>query len=180
MTELLALPPTPEAIASLSALPGSQINPVMLGTLRGPEGHLGPEAAGAILMLQATFTSEEGSESFWQAQAPLMQLLNSAPGFIRSFGFGDGPHNTLLVFWRTAGDAKAFAARPEHRRTMRDLYEQHWQYSHFAAIWEMTSKHDRIIFCPDCGVATPAAEQHCKGCGTDVVDPYRLDPDSPP
>jgi hypothetical protein len=30
-----------------------------------PEGHLGPEAAGAILMLQATFATQEGAESFW-------------------------------------------------------------------------------------------------------------------
>ncbi len=100
MTELLALPPTRQAIASMAALPRSQVTPTMLGTMRGPDGHLGPEAAGAVLMLQATFTTQEGSEGFWGAQAQLMELLSTAPGFMRSYGFGDGPNNTLLVFWR--------------------------------------------------------------------------------
>ena len=83
MTQLLALPPTPEAIAAMAALPGSQIAPIVLGTLWGPEGHLGPEAAGAILMLQATFTDPEGAAAFWKALVPLLELLESAPGFIR-------------------------------------------------------------------------------------------------
>lgn len=173
MTQLLALPPTPEAIAAMAALPGSQINPIVMGTMRGPEGHLGPEAAGAILILQATFTTEDSSASFWKAQILLMELLNTAPGFIRSYGFGDGPNNTLVVFWRTVDDAKAFAARPEHRQAMRDLYEQRWQYSHFAAIWEMASNHDRVIFCPDCRAVTSASERRCKGCDAELFDIYR-------
>jgi hypothetical protein len=157
----------------MSALPGSQITPIVLGTMRGPAGNLGPEAAGAILMLQATFTTQEGSGSFWRAQVPLMELLNTAPGFMRSYGFGDGPNNTLLVFWRTVDDAKAFAAGPEHGQVMRELYEQRWQYSHFAAIWEMTSNNDRVIFCPDCTAVTSASAQHCKGCGLELFDLYR-------
>ncbi len=52
----------------------------------------------------------------------------TAPGFMRGYSFGDGPNNTLLVFWRTVDDAKAFADRPEHRRAIRHLYEQRWQY----------------------------------------------------
>jgi hypothetical protein len=171
--ELLALPPTSDAIASMAALPGSQITPIVLGTMRGPDGHLGPESAGAILMLQATFRTTEGSECFWRVQTPLMELLNTAPGFMRSYGFGDGPNNTLLVFWRTVGDAKAFAARPEHRQAMRDLYEQRWQYSHFAAIWEMTSNNDRVIFCPECSSVTSASKQHCDGCGGELLNIYK-------
>ena len=172
MTELLTLPPTAEAITSLAQLPGSQITPTVLGTLRGPDGHLGPEGAGAILMLQATFVTEAGAEAFWKAQVQLMQLLSGAPGFIRSFGFGDGPNNTLLVFWRTVDDAKAFAARPEHRQAMRDLYAQRWQYSHFAGLWETTKKHARIIFCADCSAVTPAGDGRCKGCGAELFDIY--------
>ena len=79
----------------------------------------------------------------------------------------------LIAFWRTAEDARAFAARPEHRAAMRDLYQQRWQHSHFAAIWEMTSSHDRVIFCPDCQAVTPAARQRCGGCGTELFDVYR-------
>jgi hypothetical protein len=173
MTELLILPPPPEAIAAMAALPRSQIVPTVLGTQQGPDGHLGPEAAGAILVLQATFTDPEGSAAFWKALVPLFELLESAPGFIRRYGFGDGPHNTLIAFWRTAAEARAFAARPEHRAAVRDLYQQRWQHSHFAAIWEMTTNHDRMIFCPGCQAVTPASHRKCSGCGAELFDNYR-------
>jgi heme-degrading monooxygenase HmoA len=173
VAELLTLPPPPEAIAAMAAIPRSQIVPTVVGTQQGPDGHLGPEAAGAILMLQATFTDAEGSASFWKALVPLFELLESAPGFIRRYGFGDGPHNTLIAFWRTAEDARAFAARPEHRAAVRDLYRQRWQYSHFAAIWEMTANHGRVTFCPSCEAVTPDADERCGGCGAELFDPYR-------
>ena len=173
MTELLTLPPPPEAIAAMAAIPDSQLVPTVLGTQQGPEGRLGPEAAGAILILQATFTDAGGSAAFWKALVPLFELLESAPGFIRRYGFGDGPHNTLIAFWRTAEDARAFAARPEHHAAVRNLYQQRWQHSHFAAIWEMSASHDRMIFCPDCPAVTPAAQQQCSGCGTELPDAYR-------
>lgn len=178
VTELLTVPPPPEAMAAMAAIPRSQIAPVVLGIQQGPEGHLGPEKAGAILMLQATFTDPEGSAMFWKVLVRLFELLESAPGFIRRYGFADGPHNTLIAFWRTAQDARAFAARPEHRAAVRDLYQQRWQYSHFAAIWEVSPKanHRRVIFCSSCQTATPAAERRCAGCGAELLDPYRAQP----
>ena len=176
MTELLTLPPPPEAIAAMAAIPNSQIAPTVLGTQQGPDGRLGPEAAGAILVLQATFTDADGSAAFWKALVPLFGLLESAPGFIRRYGFGDGPHNTLIAFWRTAEDARAFAARPEHRAAVRHLYQQRWQHSHFAAIWEMSASHDRMIFCPDCPAVTPAARQQCSGCGAELEPPQASGP----
>jgi heme-degrading monooxygenase HmoA len=173
MTELLTLPPPPEAIAAMAAIPNSQIAPIVLGTQQGPDGRLGPEAAGAILILQATFTDPDGSVAFWTALVPLFELLESAPGFIRRYGFADGPHNTLIAFWRTAEDARAFAARPEHRAAVRDLYQQRWQHSHFAALWEMSASHNRVIFCANCPAVTPAAELQCSGCGAELPDAYR-------
>jgi heme-degrading monooxygenase HmoA len=179
VTELLTLPPPPEAVVAMTAIPHSQQDLIMLGTQQGPEGHLGPEKAGAILMLQATFTDPEGYAAFWQALVPLLDLLAFAPGFIRRWGFADGPHSTLIAFWRTAADARAFAARPEHRAAVRDLYQQRWQYSHFAAIWEMTTSHDREFFCPGCQTVTPAEDQRCRGCGAKLRDAYRALPDTP-
>jgi heme-degrading monooxygenase HmoA len=173
VTELLTLPPPPEAITAMAVIPNSQIAPTVLGSQQGPDGHLGPEAAGAILILEATFTDADGSAAFWKALVPLFELLKSAPGFIRRYGFGDGPHNTLIAFWRTAEDARTFAARPEHRAAVRNLYQQRWQHSHFAAIWEMTASHDRMIFCPNCPAVTPAAQQQCRGCGAELPDVYR-------
>src|SRR5438046_10257824 len=109
MTELLTLPPPPDAIGAMVQIPGTAITPTILATQQGPDGHLGPEAAGAILMLQATFADADGAEKFWAAAVPLMQLLASAPGFIRRFSFPDGPSITLIALWRRPESASAFA-----------------------------------------------------------------------
>jgi heme-degrading monooxygenase HmoA len=172
MTELLVSPPPPDVIAAMVAMPGTQITPSILATQRGPDGGCGPESAGAILMLQATFVDPAGATSFWQAAVRLLELLESAPGFIRRYSFPDGPSITLLALWRTAADAKAFAATPEHRAAVRELYAQRWQYSHFSALWEMTSNHGRVVFCPCCDAVTPAHEGTCRGCGDALVDVY--------
>jgi heme-degrading monooxygenase HmoA len=172
MTELLVSPPPPDVIAAMVAMPGTQITPSILATQRGPDGECGPESAGAILMLQATFVDPAGATSFWQAAVRLLELLESAPGFIRRYSFPDGPSITLLALWRTAADAKAFAATPEHRAAVRELYAQRWQYSHFSALWEMTSNHGRVVFCPCCDAVTPAHEGTCRGCGDALVDVY--------
>jgi heme-degrading monooxygenase HmoA len=172
MTELLVSPPPPDAIAAMWGVPGTQITPSILATQRGPDGACGPESAGAILMLQATFADPAGAASFWAAAVRLLELLASAPGFIRRYSFPDGPSVTLIALWRTAADARTFAATPEHRAAVRELYDQRWQYSHFSALWEMTSNHGRIIFCPDCDAVTPASEGVCRGCAAALVDVY--------
>lgn len=173
MTELLTLPPTPEAISTMIGIPKMSITPTILATQQGPDGDLGPESAGAILILQATFTQAEGAEKFWAAAVPLMELLVAAPGFIRRYSFPDGPIITLIALWRTAADAKAFADSIEHRAAVRDLFKQRWQYSHFSAVWEMASNHGRVIFCDHCDGITAASEQVCKGCGVELLDVYR-------
>lgn len=170
--ELLSLPPPPAAIAAMAAIGGVEIAPTILATQAGPEGQLGPEEAGAILMLQATFADPDGAARFWQAAVPLMAMLETAPGFIRRYSFPDGPSINLLAFWRSAADAQAFAATPEHRAAVRDLFRQRWQYSHFSAIWEMSSNHGRVVFCVECDAITPAADRVCKGCGADLVNVY--------
>jgi hypothetical protein len=173
MTELLTVPPPPEAIGAMLQIPRMQITPSILATQQGPDGHLGPEAAGAILVLQATFASEAGAQKFWAAAVPLMALLADAPGFIRRFSFPDGPTITLIALWRTADDARAFASSAPHAAAVRDLYRHRWQYSHFSALWEMTSNHGRVVFCTECDAVTPAASGVCGGCGTALVDVHR-------
>jgi hypothetical protein len=180
MTELLSSPPPPEAIAAMTAIPGMQITPTILATQQGPGDELGPESAGAILILQATFADPAGAQRFWDAAVPLMELLASAPGFIRRYSFPDGPSITLIALWRTAADAKSFAATPQHRAAVRDLYKQRWQYSHFSAVWEMSTNHGRHFFCDRCDGITAAPEAVCSGCGSPLLDVYRhLRRDSP-
>jgi heme-degrading monooxygenase HmoA len=179
MADLQTLPPPPEAIAAMAAMAHTRIAPTMLATQQGPDGHLGPEAAGAILVLQATFVDAQRARRFWAAAVPLMDLLSAAPGFIRRYGFADGPSITLIALWRTAADAKAFAARPEHHAAVRDLYRHRWQYSHFSALWEMTSNHGRVVFCDRCDAITPASDGVCGGCGAALLDPHRPLPAMP-
>ncbi len=175
MAELQILPPPADAIGAMLGMPFTQITPTILATQQGAtaDGQLGPEAAGAVLMLQATFDRPDGAAGFWAAAVPLLSLLATAPGFIRRYSFPDGPSITLIVLWRTADDARAFAATPEHRAAVRDLYGQRWQYSHFSAIWELTSHHGRIIFCDRCDGITPASAGICGTCGADLVDVHR-------
>jgi hypothetical protein len=174
VAELLSLRPPPEAILAMAALPDAKIAPTILATQQGPDGDLGPESASAILILQATFTHPEGASRFWAAAIPLMQMLTLAPGFIRRYSFPDGPTITLIALWRTAADARSFAATPQHRAAVHQLYAQRWQYSHFSAIWEMTSNHGRVIFCDQCDAMTAASERVCSGCAAPLLDVYRL------
>jgi len=175
MSELLTGPPPPGTISRLAAIPGARFAPTVLGTQEGPDRHLGPEAAGAILLLQATFVDEVKAAQFWDAAADLLEELASAPGFIRRWNFTDGPHYTLIALWRSAADARAFAASPRHEAAMRDLYRHRWQFSHFAAIWEMSAPRHRVIFCSACDGVTPATEASCSRCGTELVDPFRTE-----
>lgn len=166
------IPPHPEAMARMLAIPGVSADPTMLIRHEGP-GAGGPETAGAVLMLQTTFTSEEGARDFWDAAAPLMELLSDAPGFIRRYTFPEPNCGTLIAFWRTLEDAKAFARLPEHREAVKGLYRGRWQQSHFTGMWELASDHGRVIFCDHCDGITPAHEGVCSGCGRDLADIYR-------
>ena len=170
MLELLTQPPPSDAIEAMVAA-GVHIAPTMLGTQRGPDGNLGPEAAEAVLILQATFVDEQRAAGFWRTAASLMGQLATAPGFIRRYTFADGPHFTLLALWRTAADANAFFASDAHQAAMRDLYRHHWQYSHFAGLWEVTTPRPRVIFCPGCDGVTPATAGVCNTCGIELIDP---------
>jgi heme-degrading monooxygenase HmoA len=175
MVELLTTPPPMEAIARMTAIEGVAIAPTVLATQQGPEAHLGPEAAGAVLMLQATFVDGDRAGEFWRTAAGLMEQLASAPGFIRRYNFTDGPHYTLIALWRTAGDAHAFFSSDHHQAAMRELFRGRWQYSHFAGLWEMTAPRQRVIFCQHCDGVTPATERRCSGCGGELFDPYQDD-----
>jgi heme-degrading monooxygenase HmoA len=174
MVELLVAPPPSDAIAAMAAIPRLAITPSILVTQQGPgeDGQLGPESAGAILLLQATFAEQEGADRFWASAVGLMALLADAPGFIRRYSFPDGPTISLIALWRTVDDARAFASTPEHRAAMHGLFEEGWQHTHFAAVWELHHSHDRIAFC-SCGKATPISQGACPACGLALFDVFR-------
>jgi heme-degrading monooxygenase HmoA len=172
MIELLTQPPPADAIAKMAAIDGVHFAPTVLATQQGPDRHLGPEGAGAILILQATFVDEERAARFWSTVAGLMERLATAPGFIRRINFTDGPHYTLIAFWRTRDDADAFFSSDDHQAAMRELFRHRWQYSHFAGLWEVATPRQRVIFCQQCDGVTPATAGTCAGCGITLWDPF--------
>jgi hypothetical protein len=174
MLELLTDPPPAEAIAKMTAIEGLRIVPTMLTTQQGPERHLGPEAAGAVLILQGTFVDKQRAAAFWLKAAELFERLATAPGFIRRFSFADGPRGYLIAFWCTPADPHAFFSSNEHQAVIRELFRQRWAYSHFAALWEMTTPRQRVIFCQQCDGVTPATDGVCVGCGTELFDPFAI------
>ena len=170
--ELLTTPPPGPALQRMLAIDGVSATPTMLAKQEGLDRHMGPEAAGAVLILQATFTDPDGAVLFWDKAAELMGQLAEAPGFIRRYNFADGPHYTLIAFWRTAADANAFFASAAHQDAMRSLFRERWQYTHFAGLWEAATPRKRVIFCQNCDGVTPSSEGVCSGCGVELVDPY--------
>jgi len=172
MVELLTQPPPVGVIARMVAIEGVSVTPTIVSSQQGPDRHLGPEAAGAILVLQATFVDEDRAAAFWQSAAGLMEKLATTPGFIRRYNFTDGPHYTMFAFWRTPADAHAFFASEEHQAAMRGLFDNRWQYSHFAGLWESVTPRQRVVFCVDCDGVTPATAGRCGSCGAELFDPY--------
>ncbi len=176
MVEPQFFPPPPDVAAAMAGIPGLQMVPSMLVLQEGPEGQAGPEAAGAILWLQATFISEEGARCFWEASVPLMEQLALAPGFIRRYSFASHNSANLIALWRTIEDAQRFAASPDHREASRALFAGRWQHSHFSALWEMRRNQGRLFFCAACDGVTPAPTTACRSCGAAIVDVYRPAP----
>jgi heme-degrading monooxygenase HmoA len=170
--ELLTQPPPAEVIARMGAIEGVQMVPAMLVTQQGPDREVGPEGAGAILVLQATFADEERATAFWEIAAGLMEQLATAPGFIRRYNFADGPHYTLIALWRSRDDAHAFFSSDAHQAAMRELYQQRLQYTHFAGLWATDTPRQRVVFCRECDGVTPAIDRACAGCGKELFDPY--------
>jgi heme-degrading monooxygenase HmoA len=156
----------------MRAIDGLRIVPATLNTQSGPDAHLGPESAGAVLLLQGTFVDEAGFAEFWREVAHMMTLLATAPGFIRRYNFADGPHYTLIALWRSTADAHAFFASADHRAAMRTTFERRWNYTHFAGLWEASAPRQRLFFCQECDGVTPSTQTRCTECGASLFDPF--------
>lgn len=170
--QLITSPPPAEAVAAMQSIGGVHIGPATLNVQSGRSGHLGPEHAGAILLLQGTFADDQRFAEFWTAVADLMTLLALAPGFIRRYNFADGPHYTLIALWRTVADAHAFFATDQHQAAMRRTFERRWNYTHFAGLWQVSDPRPRLFFCQQCDGITTSTEPACRTCGGLLPDPF--------
>jgi hypothetical protein len=172
MAELRVIPPSDEIKATVGAIPGVRFTPGVVVGQAGPEAQLGPESAGAILVLHTSAVDDAAAELFWRATTSVKQQLPDAPGFIRLCSFFDGLSGYLVAFWRTVEDAQRFAGNPQHREAMAGLRRERFEYSHFVGLWEARSVHARHIYCEECGHATPAPSDTCAGCGNTIHDVF--------
>jgi heme-degrading monooxygenase HmoA len=175
MAEVRLIPPSDEVKAMVAAIPGVRFNQGVVVGQDGPESHLGPEAAGALLVLHMTVADEVAADRFWRTTTAVKQQLPTAAGFIRLFSFFDGPSGYLVAFWRTAEDAQAFARSEAHRAAMAALDTERFEYSHFVGLWTAHRLQNRNLYCTRCDVVTPAPATTCEGCGGTLDDVFARD-----
>jgi hypothetical protein len=164
--------PNEQSQQAMGSIPGLRFTPGPVFALDGPNG-LGPESAGAVLILHATLVDEAGAQIFYQRNAELMRTLYESRGFIRFIGLGDGPSMYGLGFWKTRDDAIAFAHGPMHSAVVRDLAKTPFQYSQFAGIWTAETQRPRRFYCDKCSHATAAPAEACAHCGNPLTDVFR-------
>jgi len=85
MPTLQYFPPTEEAGAIVGQIPGVRFTEVPVLAVDGPDGALGPEAAGAVMHLHMTMIDEDKTRAFWMQVALTLREAAQAPGLIASW-----------------------------------------------------------------------------------------------
>ena len=172
MESLKAFAPDDEAKAIMQSVPGARFTPGMVVGFDGPDP-VGPEAAGAVMVLHMTAVDEADTQLFFKRTNHLKTLLPSVPGFIRMISLFDGLSGYAIAFWRTPEDALAFGRDTAHREVMREFYAKPYQYSSFVGLWTAHTVRRRHIYCSSCRAAHDAPAQNCARCGTPLLDVFR-------
>jgi hypothetical protein len=173
MPTLQVFPPNAENEALFGEIPGLRQTPIPVIGFDGPNGDLGPEAAGAVLFLHMTMVDEERTQAFWRQVALTCKAASEWPGFIRMIAFFDGAANNAIGFWRTLKDAQAFARSRVHVDAIQDMYAKSFEYTHFAGLFQAVRARPREMYCDRCGQENYAPADRCAACGNDLVDVFR-------
>ena len=140
----------------------------------GPDADLGPESAGAVLVLHMTMVDEERTQRFWRQVALTSKAASQSAGFIRMMAFFDGAANWAIGFWRQVEDAQAFARSRVHLDAIREMHQSHFEYTHFAGIFQPVEPRARHAYCDACGAEIVMPAQTCQQCGRELADVFRL------
>jgi len=171
---LQVFPPDADNEKLLGAIPGIRQTPIPVIGFDGPDGHVGPEGAGAVLVLHMTMVDEELTQRFWRQVAFTCQAASASPGFIRMVAFFDGAANWALGFWRRVEDAQAFAKSRTHLDAVKEMHEVGFEYTHYAGIWQPVEPRSRQAYCDACGEETLMPAEHCSRCGRELADVFVL------
>jgi heme-degrading monooxygenase HmoA len=171
---LQVFPPNAANEKLLGEIPGFRQTPIPVVAFDGPDGNLGPEGAGAVMVLHMTMIDEERTQRFWHQVALTSKAASESPGFIRMIAFFDGAANWALGFWRTVEDAQAFAKSRSHLDAIKDMHESKFEYTHFAGIFQPVEQRPRHAYCDACGAETVMPAEQCSECGRGLADVFRL------
>jgi hypothetical protein len=143
-------PPAADNQAALGSMPGVRFTEGVVFAVDGP-APVGPEAAGAVLVLQSVLDRDDKAQQFWSRAAVTLRAARERAGFIRFIAFGDGLCNYAIGFWRSPDDAMAFFRSPSHAAAMHELDASGNQYGHFAGLFKTDRLHERHVYCEECG-----------------------------
>jgi heme-degrading monooxygenase HmoA len=176
MPTLQVFPPSPENEALFGEIPTWRVTPIPVVAFDGPEpdGSLGPEAAGAVLVLHMTMVDEERTQAFWRQVALVCKAASETKGFIRMIAFFDGMANWALGFWRTVEDALAFARSAAHTAAIAEMREKNFEYTHFACVYQPVEPRLRHAYCDRCDTEIVMPQETCPACGNEIADVFRI------
>lgn len=174
MVEFGRFPPGERAQAEMAQIPGIRFTEGATLGFEGPEGHLGPESAGCVMVLHATLADAERAQHFWERAAETCKAAREAPGLIRFVAFDDGLSSYAVAWWTTEESARAFAASKAHRDAVVEQVRNGYEYSQFAGLWGPMTVGHRAIYCERCGAQSRMPADMCGGCGNELSDVFRL------
>ncbi|MBV9485938.1 MAG: hypothetical protein JO246_07755 [Frankiaceae bacterium] len=175
MADAAAFAPDQDTIAyGMEVLPQRLMTPGMVGTLIGP-GNAGPEMAGALSLVYASFADAERAQHGFRAFTDAQRSMLDAPGFLRWITFADGPHGFGLGWWRSADDAIAWSRGEAHRRYVADQRATGFELSQYAGIFTTHTVGARRYYCPRCGESSVADVSACP-CGESLDDGFAPSP----
>jgi hypothetical protein len=169
-------PPDEQTIAIQRQVPGRRVIPGAIILLDGA-GAGGPEQAGALSLVYATFKDNANAQRGYRRFAAIHHHLVAAPGFLRWITFVDGVHGYALGMWRQAKDVEAFVRSDVHRRMVREQLTDPFQHSQFAGVWTTVTPTRRTLTCDGCSRPTPAPARCCTSCGAALHDPFAASDD---
>lgn len=171
---LQVFPPDSDNERLFAEIPGLRQTPIPVVAFDGPDGALGPEAAGAVLVLHMTMVDEERTQRFWRQVALTSKAASDSPGFIRMIAFFDGAANWALGLWRRVEDAQTFARSQPHLDAIKDMHAHAFEYTHFAGLFAPVEARPRHAYCDSCGAETVMPATTCCQCGRDSSDVFQL------
>lgn len=174
MAELGRYGPGERAQAKMGQVPGIRFTDGATLGFEGPEGHLGPESAGCVMVLHATLASPDHAQHFWERAAETSRAACEAPGLIRFVAFDDGLSSYAVAWWTTEEAARAFAASKAHRDAVVEQVRNGYEYSQFAGLWGPMTVGYRAIYCERCGMQNRTPAEECSGCGNALTDVFAL------